>query len=270
MRGLVPTLVLLVAAAFAMAQDEDVARAAVVPQTQSENPLAATARDVLAQAEHAFQAGEYERAAELYQSLLEQAPRDPRLLYNLGTAHARAGETGLAVWRYMQALQLDPRDPELRANLRILAPNLKDDLAIAPVPPLNWAYWKLTGNEWTKLAALFTVVALLLGAAAFLRPRMTRGRYALRLVGWGAAVAALLLWAPALLHYQREELSSEAVVVARETWARTGPSENEIETFGPLDHRIVQVIDLTHEGWVKIGLGGGRVGYVQRDAIRFI
>ena len=82
------------------------------------------------QAQAAFKDNHYPEAVKIYERLAEQAPGDANVLYNLGTAHARAGQRGLAIWRYLQALRLDPRDADLRANLRLLA------WVLAPLAPM--------------------------------------------------------------------------------------------------------------------------------------
>ena len=58
----------------------------------------------------AYQAGDYELAAERFERLVEAAPKDPELWFRLGNAHAKAKHPQEAVNAYENALL---RDPEL-------------------------------------------------------------------------------------------------------------------------------------------------------------
>lgn len=240
-------------------------------QALAEEAAPASAASVLHDAESAFRQGEYGRAVALYRELVEDAPDNPALLYNLGTAHARAGERGLAIWRYLQALRLDPRDADLRHNLRILLPDYTQNLAISPLPPINWVYLQLSMNEWTGIGAIGSLLALALLAASFAAPAARRRvRRALRWGAGAAFVVALVGWPFAILHYYDEASQWQGVVVSEGTVARTGPSLQQIETFSLPVGKVVNIEERTDEEWLKIVFTGGRKGYVPADRIRFL
>ena len=239
--------------------------AEAAPQSESES------RQLIEAAATAYTNGQYSEAIRRYEKLVEQVPHDPALLYNLGTAYAQAGRRGLAVWRYLQALRMTPRDGDLRANLRLIAPStLYGDLDPTPIPPVNWLHRLLTANEWAKTAMMTTVIALMLAAMACWRPRATRSRYLLRQLAWSFGVLALVSYPFALTHHYYEEMSWQGVVVAQNTEARTGPSENQLSNFSLPEGRVVHILENIKPGWLKVSFAGGKVGFVQRDHVRFL
>ncbi len=85
----------------------------------SETPTATDPRTLLGLAVAAQQAGDIERAAALYERVLEAIGDEPRILSNLGAAYARLGRYPEAVQRYERALALSPSDAAIRHNLAI-------------------------------------------------------------------------------------------------------------------------------------------------------
>ena len=196
-------------------------------------------------------------------------PAPTRMLYNLGTAYAHAGQPGWAVWRYLQALQIQPRDRDLRQNLAALAPQLNEDLGVTPIPPVNRLYLLLSGNEWTLIAGGFTALALALIALSYWFLRGGRPRRMLRIAAGALALAALICWPPAITHYYLEQVIDQGVIVGPEVVARIGPSEAAYSSFGLEPGRVVKVVDNPQPGWLKISLGG-KAGYVQHRDVQFL
>jgi hypothetical protein len=216
----------------------------------------------------AFNDGRYQEAVKVYEQMAQQAPGDPDVLYDLGTAYARAGQHGLAIWRYLQALRLDPRDYDLRANLEILSPGIFQQLAVTPIPPINWLYQCFTTNEWAGAAGTAAIVAMLLGTAYFLHLHRTR---------WGGAargtILTLLIFSAvaypfAFTHYFFEDQAWRGVVVAEDTVARSGPSASQIETDRLPVGTVVRILESTQGGWLKFSYAGGRMGFVEQNRVK--
>jgi hypothetical protein len=211
--------------------------------------------------------GKYETALKQYRLLVERHPEDPTLLYNLGTVYARRNDRGRAVWRYLQALERDPRDAATRRNLKILAPNLFEQIAVTPLPPLNFLYQRLTAAEWSMLAGLLSLSLLAGGCLFFALPRGRMLRAAIKPLLALLALATFLAYMPASIRYYESEVLRRGVIVEDDTVARTGPSENQIETFSLPAGTVVKVLE-EHEGsWLKISYAGGRIGFVPSTSI---
>lgn len=230
---------------------------------------AATTAELLDRAKNAFARQDYKQAADIYGQLIEQAPDDPRLLYNQGTAYAQMGERGLAQWRYLQALRYAPRDSGLRHNLSVLDPQYREQIALTPIPPLELLHGYFTGNEWARLAGAATIAAFVLGSLALWRPRGSGLRYAARKPAIAAAVVAALAWPFVLGHYHQEYIANRGVIVTDEASVRSSPSENSTETWKLKAGTVVDITDdRTQPEWPFISFGGKGSGFVQRGQLK--
>jgi len=255
--------ILLVGAALGLASKPAVAATASGPAAQPN-------RDIMRTAEEDFKAGRYADAAGLYEGVLKQAPYDPALLYNLGTALARAGRKGLAIWRCLQALELAPRDRDIRENLEILAPDFSRQIAITPIPPVNWLYYRFTANEWAATAGGASVLVMLLITLYLWQSRQGFIRSFTRVLIIPLAFVAVIAWPFAVAHFYIEDMAWRGIVVAENTVARTGPSESQIETYPLPVGTVIRILDDSTQGWVKFSYAGGRMGFVERDRVRFL
>ena len=75
--------------------------------------FAATSEQIEERALEAMRAGQYTKAAGLWQQVLELRPGKPQALYNLACCHSRTGELDKAALRLEEAFNGGLRDPEL-------------------------------------------------------------------------------------------------------------------------------------------------------------
>jgi tetratricopeptide (TPR) repeat protein len=81
----------------------------------------------------AYRAGEFARAAELFESELDQGPSSAGLYFNLGLALKKAGEPARASLNLRRALMLDPLMVDARVELSDL-----DRAQGIPFSPVDW------------------------------------------------------------------------------------------------------------------------------------
>lgn len=231
--------------------------------------FAASTDDLLARAKNSFTLQQYKQSADIYGQLIEQAPNDPRLLYNQGTAYARMGERGLAQWRYLQALRYAPRDTNIRHNLYVLDPQYQEQIALTPILPLEMLYGYFTGNEWAWIAVSASLAALLLGSFALWRPSGSRARFLARKLAITAAVLASLTWPFVLGHYHQDFISNRGVIVSDEASVRSSPNESSTETWKLKAGQVVDITDdRTNPEWPFISFGGKGSGFVQSTQLK--
>ena len=255
-----------------------VARAQTITAIPAANeapaPSEAMAQDthaMLIDAWDAYKEGKVDHAAQIYEQLIEQAPEDPRLLFNLGTVYAKQGLNGFAAWRFLQALRFAPRDAEARANLEIVAPEIFEQTAFSPFPPLNMLYGRLSMNEWAAIAGACLALLLLLGTLYMLLPPGARGRKPLRSLAWIAGLAALLTWPLAISRFYQDEVLWKGVIVAKELFARAGPGDRQTQTFPLPEGSLVVIKRAEGPDWLFISYAGGKKeGFIRRDEARFL
>lgn len=78
------------------------------------------------QADSAYAADDFARAAALYQEVMKSEGTSSALYYNLGNCYYRLGKPGLAIVNYERALRLDPSDASAKANLEFVNSKIFD------------------------------------------------------------------------------------------------------------------------------------------------
>jgi len=220
-----------------------------------------------------YEQGEYVRAAEAYQALLEENPRDTTLLFNLGNAWFKAERPGQAIAAYRRAQRLDPRDPDLRFNLGFVRKQVTGD-DTTPGSFVHNVLTKLTLNEWTLFtsAGLWGFFTLLI--CKELRPKLAPALRNYTLVaGMGTVLLGGCLSVVAYDHFT----SREAVVTVQEAIVRYGPlKESQVNyqlvagsEVTVLDRKTVSSAELP-ETWLQIEDNAGRRGWLRESQVEII
>jgi hypothetical protein len=177
---------------------------------------AATSNSAFIGATQAYNAGDFERAAESFRQSAMQQPASGTL-QNLGLAEWQRNKTGYAILAWEQALWLDAFNQSSRSNLRFArkaaqleSPELSWNEVVSSWLPVNW---------WAWIAGLSLWLAVGMGTL----PGVLR----LRKAGWHQALAAFgvmlfLLSVPAHLGvYTRSRMG---FVLEKETPLRLTPT----------------------------------------------
>jgi tetratricopeptide (TPR) repeat protein len=208
-----------------------------------------------------YAAGDYAAAARSYEAILADGVESGAVLFNLGNAYFKSGETARAIANYMRAERLLPRDPDVAVNLAYAREVARVE---TPPDPLWWrvlfaAAYRLAGAELSALAALVWWLACGFYAARLLRPAQA--------IGWGRAAwlcGALAVYLFAALAYRNAhlELHDVAVVTAdKETVVRFEPSDSGTQHFAAAPGTALTVTD-RHEGWLQVSAADGRRGWI--------
>jgi tetratricopeptide (TPR) repeat protein len=226
---------------------------------------------VFEEANTASARGDFPRAIEGYQRLLEAGVEDPDVHFNLATTHARAGQYGRAILHFERTLLLRPGDAEATRGVRavedLLAKRhgggtaagahrgaaLLDTLA-RPFPP-----------EVLALAILGLNVLLfgLLAARRFTQEG--NGRTAL---GAGATAAAVLLVSAALLLAVREGTFREGApgVVLQEAVLREAPDPRAGARGDAIEGERVRVLE-RHGRYLRVTTLAGAQGWMTSEEV---
>ena len=210
-----------------------------------------------------YRTGDYAKAAGLYESLVEQAPRVAVFHYDLANAYVRLGKLSQAILNYEKALRLDPRNADIRENLRhtrgLLEYRVEDNR--------NW-YLKATEVvlKYATEREVYTVVLAVLfifllgGILHFMRGRGVFWNPWQRFVSIVLLLAALVAFGKQV----QSNLIRDAIVMQKECEARFGPSEHDQVAFRMGEGIKVFVMD-RREDWSRVLLTNGESGWV-RDA----
>lgn len=87
---------------------------------------AAANSELISQADSAYNADDFQMAAQLYLGAIKQEGPSAKLYYNLGNSYYRLGQNGKAILSYERALRLDPTDEDARTNLEFVNSHITD------------------------------------------------------------------------------------------------------------------------------------------------
>ena len=90
----------------------------------------------------AYNAGNYEKAVEFYEAVLDSGTHSAALYFNLGNSYYRLNQVAESIYYYEKAKQLDAKDPDIEFNSSF-ANNMTID-AIEPLPQSQFAAFNTT------------------------------------------------------------------------------------------------------------------------------
>ena len=216
-----------------------------------------------------YRQGEFDRARQLYQQAVDAGAQDPRLFYNLGCAHFKAGAVGAAIVWFERALRLAPGDEDIRANLRF-ANQVKKDQESAEDTNVIWNFL-VAVFHYPSLNSLAVVFSLALtGVMGLSLWRLWRRPFT-GFVGLLVGAGVVLVGSAGVLAsraYIQAQLV-EAVVIQDQTQARSGPDEAQTEVFTVHEGTKVRVV--RQEGaWLLVRLANGVGGWMPAQALTII
>jgi len=222
------------------------------------------------QANAAYNVGSYDTAVMLYEQILATDMESVPLYYNMGNAYYKMREYPMAIYYYEKALKLDPSNDDVRTNLEIA--NLAIVDKIEPVPQTfivkgwNGLKHKLSGDEWAYVS-IGAFALLLVAVYLFLRARRTGWR---KLGFFGGIVVFVVLVLSVLFAGQLKQAASkqdQAIVMAPTVTVKSSPNEASVDLFVLHEGTKVSLLDEA-DGWNKIKIANGSVGWLQADFIR--
>ncbi len=226
------------------------------------------------QANEAYRAEEYERAAAIYEDLLREGASNARTYYNLGNAYSHMKMPGMAAWMYENALAQKPRMQDARHNLALVRSHIannENDEAFFLFKPFIWLAARLTAGEWSAILWLFSSLTGLCAVFWILsKPGMMQFiAKAGFFVGAFFMVISLLFFLPQL--YQTE-FQRYGVVVEPDTIVRSGPGQQH-EAYYETSESEKYLIQSESQiaGWLRVKHPQtGRAGYLPEESIHLI
>jgi len=210
--------------------------------------------------------GEYAKAAEVYQKILQSGYHSSELYYNLGNACFRQGQLGMAILYYTRAEQLDPRDDDIRANLLFARQFAVDKVEITEetilLDYINRFFSYFSLNEITWLTVLFYI----LSAAAILVHYIYR-----RIYIPGAVITVLLgIFAIAAVFtavkLNRDVLTHTGVVINQQAEVRNGPGDDFKSQF-TAHAGLTFKIEREEDGYYLVNLENRVKGWIAKSSV---
>ncbi|MBX2840843.1 MAG: tetratricopeptide repeat protein [Flammeovirgaceae bacterium] len=237
--------------------------------------ILATAADFskeLKEAEDAYNAGQYQEAITTYEEIVNQGFEAFELYYNLGNAYFKSENFAAAILNYERAKNLDPDQEDLLFNLSLAQENTVDKFD--KLPELSVAKWyksfinSLSSNVWSIISMVtFVVFLAALSIFLFLYDLQIK-----RIAIWATLVFFILCGTTFIFAYQQKKFANEnleAIVFEPSVTVKSMPDDNGTRLFVIHEGTKVKVMEIK-EGWKKIKLSDGNVGWLKGETIQEI
>ena len=228
-----------------------------------------TANDWFEQANAAYNMGNYDSARIVYEKILATDVESVPLYFNLGNTYYKMREYPMAIYYYEKALKLDPSNEEVQTNLAIANHAIVDK--IEPVPQSfivrGWlnARASLSGDQWAWCSIVFFAL-LLVSLFLFLRSR----KVGLRKLGFFAGLVFLIVFGLSVVFAAQLKVASEkqdqAILMTPTVTVKSSPSVESVDLFVLHEGTKVSILE-TANGWCKIKIANGSVGWLTEDSI---
>jgi len=229
-----------------------------------------TADQWFEQANSAYNATNYDSAVMLYEKILANDMESVPLYFNLGNTYYKMREYPMAIYYYEKALKLDPSNEDVQVNLAIANRAIVDK--IEPMPQSFIARWwqsaraLFSGDQWAWLS-IVVFALLLVSLFLFLRAR----KLGVRKLGFFTGLVFLLAFALSVVFALQLKHSSltqdQAIIMTPTVNVKSSPSDSSVDLFVLHEGTKVEVLE-TENGWNKIRIANGSVGWLSEESMR--
>ena len=245
-----------------------------------------TAEAYWAEGISAYEEGDYGRAVELFEHIVNLDEVSADLYYNLAGAYFKlgqqhtldsarpfsGGELGHAIVNYHRALRLNPAMEDAHYNLD-LARDYTNDTKAVPMSLLATLWLAVRNMTTSNVWAIISIIALALTLSLTLFYLLSE-RVAVRKVGFFLALALLLIFiittALAISSRRAIEVDNRAVVVCNDTMpVHASPDSSSKIIRRPSQGVTVDVLR-NHGEWTEIHFVDGEKGWIRSANIEKI
>lgn len=215
--------------------------------------------------------GAYEAALKHYKDIEKEGYRSAELYFNLGNTYFKLDSLAAAILYYERARLLAPADEDILFNLDLANQKTVDRVDRMPVLFIK-DWWqklssKLSLEGWSFIMITFIWVSVIFFAVYFLSKKRTA-----KMVSFSVAsvflVSAIITFIVASSLNNRMNNEKEGIIFYPTVTIKSAPATGK-ELFVLHEGTKVRILEHT-DGWVKIRLGNGNVGWLPESGIQGI
>jgi tetratricopeptide (TPR) repeat protein len=227
---------------------------------------------LLGKANKQYIEGDFDKAAELYQTLVDSGYHNAELYYNLGNSYFKLNRIAYAVLNYERAYLLKPYDEDIEFNLEYARTFIVD--RIEPLPVFFLVKWyrsargMFSSNGWALTSILFFALTLALVLTFWFsyKPWIKRLTFALAILMFTLFVFSAIFSAQ---EKKRVSLRDQAIIFQSAVTVKSSPGEAGKDIF--ILHSGTKVkITKAIGTWVEIRVADGNKGWISSEAVELI
>ena len=223
-------------------------------------------------ATEAYNKGEYQKAIDLYDDILENGKHSAELYFNLGNCHYKLDEIGPSIYYYEKALLLQPNDQEIKNNLSFAQNMRLDAIEEMPKTAMNRLHdsvvLALTPDQWGYLA----IGMILLFVLGFITYYVMYSATYKRIAFIAANTALFISIFSVVIGYlgnRYQNSKNPAIIFGREVVITSEPNERSEKVFALHEGTKVNVLE-SLENWSKIKIADGQTGWMPSERLKLL
>jgi tetratricopeptide (TPR) repeat protein len=226
--------------------------------------------DVFQQANKAYKDGDYATALEQYNNLLEQGNVSADLYYNLGNTYYKLNQIAPSIYNYEKALLINPNLEDVKNNLNF-AERMRID-AFEELPKSVFqkfngtVIYPISHNTWAWLSVLFAFVITGFFLLYYFSKYTSKKRLYF-VLSFVALALFLILLSFSIKSYHHFKNDQPAIVFSTKVAVKSEPNITADESFVLHEGTKVQIKE-TVEGWYKIKLSDGKIGWLRQADVK--
>lgn len=219
-----------------------------------------------------YSQGDYEKAIEMYQSILQSGLESAAIYYNLGNAYYKTGKLPEAILNYERALLLSPQDKDIRYNLELAYGQTADK--IDKIELFFITKWfagirNLNDSDGWAIYSIITFIIFLIGTGLYLFGKNSGTKK----VAFSVAIIFLLstITFYGFSSYQKDKLvnRTHAIIFTPTVNIKSSPDQSGTNLFVLHQGTKVELISKLGEWW-NIRLEDGNEGWIHESDIEII
>ena len=227
---------------------------------------------LLVKANAHYTEGEFSKAIELYESILNSQMVSTEVYYNLGNSLYKLNNYTQSIINYERALLLSPDDDDVKFNLQLANQHIQD--AINPLPKMFLVrWWENLSNifsvdEWGKISIAGFILVLIF-VAIFI---FTRSIAIKKATFWSGILLIIITFLSYNFASQQEERLANpryAIIIQPSITVKSSPSEGGTDLFLIHEGLKVEIKDRLGS-WIEIRLADGNQGWLPESSIEKI
>jgi tetratricopeptide (TPR) repeat protein len=224
------------------------------------------------QANQLYKNADYKNAVNYYQKIEQSGMHSDVLYFNLANAYYKLNEVAPAIYYYEKTLKLNPLHEDAKYNL-VLANRMSID-QIEEMPKTliqrietNFLH-KISVETWSIIAVVLSFITALLFLIYYFSftTFVKRIFFTISIITFTMMVIVVLI---GLKGINYEKNHQPAIIFSESTIVKNAPTFNSEDVFILHEGTKVEVLD-TVDGWYKIKLVDGKIGWVKTAVLKII
>lgn len=219
-----------------------------------------------------YSKGEYEKAINEYEEILNSDIESSAIYFNLGNSYYKSNKLTKAIINYERALKLNPADEDVKYNLELANTYITDKIdALPPFFLTEWIhsfYDIFSTDTWAIISMSSFVLFLILLATFFLTRVLSLKKFSFYFSILIFIFSVISFWSS---YKQKQNIVSQntAIVTNPSVTVKSSPDESGNDLF-QLHEGTKIYLDQKVGEWQKFKLSDGNVGWLHEDDLEII